>query len=61
MDNFELQWWLFAARKLLLFGSCIAIVVLLPILIIRNVRQKARDREKLQMKILEELDKLNKG
>ena len=61
MDSFELHWWLFAARKLLFFGSCIAFVVLLPILIIRNLRQKARDREKLQMKILEELDKVNKG
>ena len=59
MDNFEWQWWLFAARKLLLFGASIVVVLLLPILFIQNVRQKAREKERLQMKILEELEKLN--
>ena len=61
MDDFELHWWMFAARKLLVFGGCIAAVILFPILLIRNIRQKARERERLQMKILEELDKLNNG
>ena len=57
MDDIEIHWWLFAGRKILLFVSCFGGAVLLPILSIRHLSKKARERERLQMKILDELDR----
>jgi hypothetical protein len=58
MDTFELNWWMFAARKLLLFGNASTFAIVLPIAVLIAIRRKSQDRERLQMKILDEIDKL---
>ena len=60
MDTFEIHLWIFAARKLLLFGGCTAVAILLPILALRNINRKLREREKVQIKLFDELDRMNK-
>ena len=57
INDIEIHWWLFAGRKILLFVSCFGGAVLLPILSIRHLSKKARERERLQMRILDELDR----
>jgi uncharacterized membrane protein len=57
MSDVEIEMWMYVARKVAKFVLLFGGAILLPILAFQPVRRKARERERLQMKIVDELAK----